>query len=1303
MGHPQQIVLASEFIRGKVRRNPQRKTRPMYLQSLEILGFKSFAVKTVLNFDQGVTAIVGPNGCGKSNVLDAMRWVLGEQSAKALRGGEMADVIFSGTDTRHALGMAEVSLRFADCERELGVAWNEVCVTRRVFRDGSSEYLLNQTPCRLKDIQQLFMDTGIGRSAYSIMEQGKIDLILSSRPEDRRAIFEEAAGITKFKSQKKEALRKLEATEANLLRVTDIVREVKRQIGSLQRQAAKARRYQGMIADLRTLESHHAHRQLLNLTGEIEAAGQEITRLQNAQADHEAEIETHETRVMSRRAGIEELEASLTSARQAVQDLKSHIRNAEGRIGFNAERIEESGALIERYGRDIAAAEEKLAIQQSQIEHNDQELAEITAALDTERGHLAEQTAKVHALSGERVETERALQTVFSSIARIENRLSALRNETGSLMSQRDGSETRLDILASEIGQLSGGTAEIRERLDAVRARLEEQARELEARNAAARDAEGDARAIAAELETTDQELRARSGLLAEKESRAGALRQMVESGEGLGEGTQTVLRGLDNSEFFKPAIAGALVSQVRVKTGDVAAVEAAFGQNLQSIIMKDALVAESVVKTLSAQQWGRAQLILRDFQPAPEASTEPAPEQTLGWVRDRVETDEALRPLVAMLLGRFALVADLETGLRLAQEQLRKPENLRCDYVTPAGELITRNGILAGGRAKAESAAASILHRKNQIAALESLAAEIRRDIASLTLLRESAVARLEAARGRIAEALDEAQKLTVAVSASRGELQQLEREERDTAKKFESLTWEQEAVRTRHAQAVEKLVALEQEAGQLGGELAELQARQHSAAAELDELRQREGAVMAELNELRIKVATETQRHDSLESQRTPMRARLSEMWEVIQNRKRDIDGYRAKNANLETESARIQEEIEAAQERLAGGEAEVAQLGEQRAAMVAEAEEIETALRALRRRLGECAELRGQQDVRRTQLQLRIDNLADHMHRRHQLDLREFQPDTYLLLTSVRELNRKRKAADDAAPDQPQQLAPVEPETVEAAAETPVPEGEQRIDWDRIEELVRELDQRLDSMGPINLDAIQEYDELEQRHQFLEQHIGDLGNSKAELLDVIAKINETTRKLFAETFEQVRVNFQEMFTELFGGGKANLVLSDENDPLECGIEVIARPPGKQLQSISLLSGGEKTMTAVSLLFAIYMVKPSPFCVLDEMDAPLDESNIMRFVRILDRFVAQSQFVVITHNKRTISRADVLYGVTMEEHGVSKLVGVRFARREDSSNRSDIIGTTNPIPVPSIAESFGKSEDLLSERKAG
>ncbi|MFZ4599395.1 MAG: chromosome segregation SMC family protein, partial [Terrimicrobiaceae bacterium] len=369
----------------------------MYLQSLEIIGFKSFAPKTILNFHRGVTAIVGPNGCGKSNVLDSIRWVLGEQSAKALRGGEMADVIFSGTDSRQALGMAEVSMTFSECEKELGVEWNEVRITRRVYRDGKSEYFLNKTPCRLRDIHQLFMDTGVGRSAYSIMEQGKIDQILSSRPEDRRAIFEEAAGITKYKSQKKEALRKLEYTEANLLRVQDIIKEVKRQIGSLQRQAGKARRYQAIMQDLRTFDTHLSHRNYREMGAEREALAAQLKHGDDAREIHELEISQQEGELAGLRQRIEALDIETAATRDSLQTQKNRIFSAESRIQTNKERCAESAAMIDRHRADIAQAEEKILTQQQQIEQTDSLLGQMIETLRSHEASLNEQTEKMRA------------------------------------------------------------------------------------------------------------------------------------------------------------------------------------------------------------------------------------------------------------------------------------------------------------------------------------------------------------------------------------------------------------------------------------------------------------------------------------------------------------------------------------------------------------------------------------------------------------------------------------------------------------------------------------------------------------------------------------------------------------------------------------------------------------------------------------------------------------------------------------------------------------------------------------------
>lgn len=1278
-------------------RSPRTLFTAMHLQSIEIFGFKSFAAKTVLNFDKGVTAIVGPNGCGKSNVLDAIRWVLGEQSAKALRGGEMADVIFSGTDSRPALGMAEVSMTFADCEKELGTEWREVCITRRVFRDGNSEYLLNKTTCRLRDIQQLFMDTGIGRSAYSIMEQGKIDAILSSRPEDRRAIFEEAAGITKYKSQKREALRKLEATEANLLRVSDIIKEVKRQIGSLQRQAAKARRYQALIADLRTLETHFARHQWSELDAQMEKARGEIARLGEAQGTKEGEIEAGEGGIAAQRAQLEGLDAALTAARQSVQDLKNQLSNAEHRVRFNGERVKEFAGLNERYERDIAAAEEKLRVQQTQLENTELELEQISGALGFEQARVAEKGAAVDALRARRMEMENAAGRVAGEIAKTEAKLNSLRAQTSSFIGQRDGSDSRLGILGSEIEGLAATVERLAAQGAELSAQLAGASAKLDAAHASAHETEAETRAVSTELDGLDRELREGTRMLGEKESKHEVLRQLNESGAGFAEGTQAVLRGLDNADFFKPFVAGALAAHMEVEPDFVTAIEAALGQNLQAVVMKDTMVAEAAVKTLAAKRLGRATLALRETGDRNrETGKDEPPAGGIAWALEKVKMSEDVAPLLRALLDGVLIVADVETALRLAAELfpvagLHSPLSL----VTLTGEVLTREGMLTGGSGKNDNGA-SVLQRKNEMTRIEAEAAELRARIAETTARREQATARLDAAKGRLAEARAETQTLTLSVTTLRGNLAALEREKSETEKRAANLRWERENIEKRHREAVDKLSAFETESHEAAARLAELHAEQNERASALDSLRKDESLLGAELNELRIRVATETQRHDSLRNQRAPMTARLNELRELIEQRRRDIEGYSAKSAELSGETARISAEMEATRREAAEGEEKVGALAAERARIAGGIESLESTLRILRRQLSDCQEQRGKEEVRQTQIQLCIDNLAEHIQRRYQVDVREFQPDSYLLLTTLRDVGKRQRKRDDDAAEAGAEAAP-EP------AEKALPDEDgQRIDWQRVEALVRELDGRMDSMGPINIDAIQEYDELEQRHTFLLAQFDDLAKSKAELLDVIAKINTTTRKLFAETFEQIRVNFQEMFVELFGGGKANLVLTDESDPLESGIDIIAKPPGKQLQSITLLSGGEKTMTAVSLLFSIYMVKPSPFCVLDEMDAPLDESNIMRFVKILDRFVGQSQFVVITHNKRTIARADVLYGVTMEEHGVSKLVGVKFARREESVESADIIGTSNAVVVPSVAESFGKTAQLHSERAA-
>src|SRR4051812_202080 len=699
----------------------------MYLQALEIIGFKSFAPKTVLNFHRGVTCVVGPNGCGKSNVLDAIRWVLGEQSAKALRGGEMTDVIFSGTDSRPALGMAEVSMTFAECEKELGLDWNEVTITRRVFREGGSEYLLNRTPCRLRDIQNLFMDTGIGRSAYSIMEQGKIDAILSSKPEDRRQIFEEAAGITRFKSQKKEALRKLEATEANLLRLTDIIKEVKRQIGSLQRQAGKARRYQALVSELKTLETHNAKRQWDSYEQQRAEVATELAALAEQQELSESEIERQENEVAIQRAALQEIEGRIEEARRIANDIRARIGNHESRVVFNQEKTSEFSGLVERYRADVAGGEEKLRVAETQLHETDAELEQITTLLASELRRLEEKQAAVAACAGQRAEADRALTNIAAEGQRLEQQLATLRGQISSVSQQREGAEARLAILSGELDVLGSSTDTARAQKEQTESEILRTQGQLEDANAQVAAAENALRETQSQLAALDQEVRNVQRALSDKESKLEVLRALVASGEGFSQGTQAVLKGLDNAEFFKPAIQGALAQFIDVEPQYVAAVEACLGANMETVVMKDTMIAEAVMKALTAGKLGKASLAITEMDRAFEHVTSESmqlPEGALDWLINKVQAKPEVQRLIERLINHTVLVADVETALRIFPQH-------GSAIVTLTGEILSGNGILHGGATK--DASHSILEKKNQIATLELECEGVRGQLVAL------------------------------------------------------------------------------------------------------------------------------------------------------------------------------------------------------------------------------------------------------------------------------------------------------------------------------------------------------------------------------------------------------------------------------------------------------------------------------------------------------------------------------------------------------------------------------------------
>jgi chromosome segregation protein len=1171
----------------------------MHLQSLELFGFKSFADKTVFNFHEGVTAIVGPNGCGKSNVLDAVRWALGEQSAKSLRGDEMADVIFNGADTRKPVGFAEVSLTFTDCADELGIEWHDLRVTRRVYRDGNSEYLLNKTPCRLRDIQSLFADTGIARTAYSMMEQGRIDMILSSRPEDRRAVFEEAAGITKYKTQKREALRKLEATEANLLRIGDVIKEVKRQIGSLQRQAGKARRYQALHADLRVLETHHASKQLASLERDLAASREEIERLTDSEKTTRAKIDNSENALAKERGALDKIDTEIADSRAEVQRLDSEIATHRNRIEFNRQRAQELTELIERARRDIAEAENKRSQHAEQIEHTNSSIAEIEKHLKEKEAELSELSILAGEIHKKRNDRVTRLQELQLAVSKSESRISALEEELTGTKARRELTHAQIEQLLTEIEALT----EARDKL------IGQIAVSLKAARRQPIDIETSLREKEKLLAQAEQDLATLDRTLAEKRSRLDVLRQLNEEGEGLAEGSQALLKGVDSPEKFRDAIAGSLVAQLDVHPKFIQAIEAALGRNLHAIVLKDPEVAPEIIGHLKKKKLGYAALLIPKLTAtAPQSPQKALPSDALARATDTVKAPKSLEALVARLLGDVVIFSELEQALEC------KKQEPALAMATLAGEYISREGIVFTG--SSEVRAASLLERKAQIA-------DLAKEEAALAEERDSVGARRDEAK-------------TALETASR-----LQRELSEAGYKIDTLQSEKTALERQITAADERTAHVERDLQSGRDQLAHQKTELAAFEAAQKQTLLREEELTERTNELRLGVATDRQRHENLIAQREPMSARDAELAELITVRNADIAMYERKLATQAEESRESETLIKTQTAQRDEAQANGAKIADQRAARLAVISDRESELRRVRDSLGELQDRRAQGQVRESQFQMKIDNLIAHISRSYQIDLRGFTPDEAAFEKTWRaQAKRNEKLEGGASATQ----------------------GSPELTPPHLEKFIADLRTQLDNMGPVNLEAVHEYDELEERYKFLEAQNADLTNSQRELLDVIARINSTTRKLFAETFEQVRANFREMFSELFRGGRADLLLLDENDPLNCGIEITAKPPGKQLQSVSLLSGGERAMTAVALLFAIYMVRPSPFCILDEVDAPLDENNINCFIRVLDRFVQQSQFIIITHNKRTIAKADILYGVTMEERGVSKLVGVKL-----------------------------------------
>lgn len=1188
----------------------------MFLKSLEIVGFKSFAEQTGVVFHPGMTAIVGPNGCGKSNVLDSVRWVLGEQSAKALRGSTMQDVIFNGSDSRKPLGMAEVSLTFSDCEQYLGSDFHEVRVTRRVFKDGQSEYELNKAPCRLRDVQQLFMDTGIGRTAYSIMEQGKIDAILSSKPEDRRAIFEEAAGITKFKSQRKEALRKLELTEANLLRVQDIIREVARQINSLQRQAAKAKRYRELSDKLREMDTKLSVHQFEELNASAEAEQHAILKLQEEYTALEVELSSGEVRQRELRAELESLEQASRANEQQRQRLESDAASARQKIGFNQSRIQELTTLIENARREASGTEEKVRIQGerlTQIENEGTKLAEVR---QQEEQTLIQAQESLRVIREQVTSLQQNRQQLEQAIAQGSRRLEAARGRMAMIEAEHRTYLVRVEKLKEDQVSWDNLRAELDANGQAIALRETEKQLHATATIEKLRAEQSGGAALENSLQTSRKEYETLRSHRAEMQARLEALRQLAESNVGMSEAAKALLKARRGQ-----GILAALLESITVTPGFELAIETCLGELADALVL-DANASPAEIKAAFS---GSGKVVL--LSPSSGNSFVQPSLQDERAALQKISVADSMGPLRAFLAKHLAgwyVVANAEEAAKI------QSEIPWAKIVSQQGEVWHPDGWLIYGSAKDNHH--SLLTRKNEIAELEKQMASLEQELAAaeqrVAEIQESVASQTD----KITQAREESDRANAELNAVRYETELHNRRNQELLSRQSSLDRERQQLSSKETSTTEEQQKLTDECEQIIRANQDASTKVEGLLVQIDQTAKEIEQRSQEVVELRVKVSAATQQLDGFRREQESVHLRIDELKEFAAKCARDIAEYE----NRIGESQKIIHESETSVVTIHGQVETLTQEAQGLAVKKTESStrlaEADSALSQHRKRAMELQSLRSKHEITYAELRLKLTTLTERIRTAYQIEISEIA----------------------ANPPQP------------PANETP--ELQQPTDWQLLEQEVTAMRTKLESMGPVNMEAITEYEELEQRHKFLQDQERDLTTARQQLVDSIKQINETTKVLFSETFQKVQENFSKVYVELFGGGRASITLTEESDPLESGIDIIARPPGKQQQSITLLSGGEKTMTAVALLFAIYMVKPSPFCILDEMDAPLDESNIGRFIQMLQRFVQQSQFIVITHNKKTIAAADVLYGVTMEEQGVSKIVSARLSRKEES-----------------------------------
>jgi chromosome segregation protein len=1194
----------------------------MRIKQLELIGFKSFPQRTNLDFPRGITGVVGPNGCGKSNIVDAIRWVLGEQSPKHLRGDAMEAVIFNGNERQSPLGMAEVSLTFendtpppppSDLDLEISTVPShirdlaEITITRRYFRSGESEYFINRTACRLKDITELFLGTGVGSKAYAIIEQGRVEQLINAKPEDCRLFIEEAAGTTLYRSRKLAAERKMERTRENLARVNDILREIERQAQYLERQAKKAEVYKRLVEELRGVELRVAGRQWHHLQAEL--AELDATRarlvgeeerlrgaLQDARAEHEAaaaSLAATEQRHAAAREQLAVLEAERESVRQRIAMLIEQRAERERRQTRLSEEqaatrvaLEQGSDRLRQAEREREAAAQYLLFDEGELRGLETSLATARVAVSTAQHELeAAKNALIDHVTRE-VEARNAVAVLQRRDEDIARQLHKLRAEESALEVRRGEIDAQLEARRSDLERLR---AELTAATGAQEARTTEVRQLAEARRRLEREA--------LELE----------GVLLQTRSRLESLEQIQANYEGFHRGVRSIMR----SEQHPDGVLGVVADVIDIPQEYERAVAAVLGDRLQYVIVRGEEEGAVAVDRLRQEASGRSSFIPLNPR-VPDLSGVSQLNGTSRRMMELIKVDEPYRTVAASLLGDVVLVPDLQSAIGLWRKN-----GIRVTLVTPDGDVVDPTGVITGGSDRPMEE--EILVRRREIDQLRGTAEATTAQLDHVRAELDQVVVAVASAEEAVRELGQGAHGLTVQIVAAEKDIERLEIERPQCLSRRDVVRYETDGLLADARSLADELSEMTRRLAELSDGHRELEEQVAARRAEADAATERAESVSADVTAIKVRVAERRERQVAAAAAVEGLRGQQANLLERATSLEADQATVAREHAALEDEitAARDREADQAARRESLDAEVATAALAVERESAAARA--VEARGRSLQDELDQVRAAHSQAEVTRSEVRLRAEHLAEAMREKYATEL----------------------------------------DGVEAVEDADDAQERERVET---------LRQRLQRLGEVNTTAIDELREFEERGSFLRNQRDDLERSLADLERTIQKLNRASRTRFAETFAKANETFQKVFPRLFRGGEGRLVLTNEHDLLETGVEIVVRPPGKRLDTVSLLSGGEKALVAVSLIFSLFLINPTPFCILDEVDAPLDDANIGRFAQMIREMSAHSQFILITHNKRTMESADVLYGVTMQDPGVSKIISVAMTedRRE-------------------------------------